>query len=190
VTIHVRNWEKHQHRDFAKRKSQKWLRLEAAIFDDPKIAELNASEFRAWIKLLTLAARTGNEIPSTANYLRAHLGSNWRAFLAKFVALHIADAQNLATKAPQKATLERGMSAPKPQEIQETRTQEPKSGPPTAALKNVAAAPLGDLVDNVVELDSHRREPQPREQEPGLKPIGDGVQDVMTQLLRARGQSP
>lgn len=191
MTIHVRNWEKHQHRDFAKRKSQTWLRLDAAIFDDPKITELNAGEFRAYIKLLTLAAKTGNEIPETASYLRAHLGTNWRHFCDRFVACSFISQFESVSKTPAKrASSAREKRTKTALDTGETHT-ELRPGPPSTVPEDALQRFDPDELeaweppaDNVVPLDSRR----PRGEING-KPIGDVVKPLLDGLL-ARAQSP
>ena len=104
--LSVPNWDKYQHRDFKGKKNMPWFRVEATLFDDPAIADLSAYEFRAFMRALTLAARTGNELPASANWLRAHFGRSWFPVCSRLVSLSLLD----GTVPPQKA-LENKVSA-------------------------------------------------------------------------------
>ena len=87
--LHVRNWEKHQHRDFAGKKSQPWFRMATTLFDDAAVCELTADGFRAYVRALTLAGRTGNQIPAMPAYLRSHFGRSWRPLLTQLQTLNL-----------------------------------------------------------------------------------------------------
>lgn len=68
----IKNWEKFQHRDH--KKSMPWIRLWNHILEDDSFTLLSAFDQLIYIKLLVLAARTGNLVVATHSFISTRIG--------------------------------------------------------------------------------------------------------------------
>lgn len=135
----VPNWERHQHRDLANKGNMPWFKMDAGIFDDPAIADLTAQQFRAYILLLTLAARTGNRLPASKTWLRAHFGTNWNRNLRELSKSGLLEGSIPSQKDLQTGTTHRAVGAPIPR-LEEKRGEKTKDQPLSTSSTRYAAA--------------------------------------------------
>lgn len=133
--LRVPNWEKHQHRDLAGKGNMPWFKFDSGIFDDPAIADLNAYEFRAYIRALTLAARTGNRLPANAGWLRAEFGRSWYPVCSRLVAGSLLTGTLPPQKHPQTPATHRADDAETPR-IEEKRGEETRKNRSLEALQD------------------------------------------------------
>lgn len=142
----VPNWKKHQHRDLADKGNMPWFKLESGIFDDPAVAALSANAFCAYIRALTLAARTGNKLPANASWLRAQFGRSWRPLCAQLVDAKLLDGQvpEPARKCSTGAAVVQHSRSTRSR-LAETSPEMPKESLQTAALRRGSGAPLPSL---------------------------------------------
>lgn len=146
----VPNWKKHQHRDLADKGNMPWFKLESGIFDDHAVAQLTAAEFRAYIRALTLAARTGNKLLAEPGWLRAHFGTKWRSICATLIQHSLLEDHSGALNPPQTGQLDRATDAPTA--LLEERRQEKEPLDVTQNEENV-----GTIHDLFEALEKKRR---------------------------------
>lgn len=107
----IKNWEKYQHPDCLRGNGpMKWVRIETAIFDDPKYWSLNAHQKHTWLSILLVAGKFRNRVPNNCKLL-ADIMHTVRLpnidFMWDMGLIEPCDASNMQATCKQHASLEK-----------------------------------------------------------------------------------